>query len=66
MGKYLPLFIENEIDVDVLPELSDADLKELDIPVGSRRRLLKAVEQAADLRAEVMMSVKKMAKTTNS
>ncbi len=62
MGKYLPLFIENEIDVDVLPELTDEDLKELDIPVGSRRRLLKAVSATEDLRAEVSMSVRKMAK----
>ena len=61
MGKYLKLFVDNEIDVDVLPELTEDDLKELDIPVGSRRRLLKAVAETADLRAEVAMSVKKMA-----
>ena len=60
MGKYLELFVENEIDVDVLPELTDADLKELEIPLGSRRRLLKAVEQTEDLRAEVAMAVNTM------
>lgn len=65
MGKYLQLFIDNEIDVDVLPELTDSDLKELNIPVGSRRRLLKAVEEIEDLRAEVASSVKKMAKATS-
>lgn len=53
MGKYLKLFVANEIDVDVLPDLSDDDLKELDIPVGSRKRLLKAVKQADDLHEEV-------------
>lgn len=62
MGKYLQLFIDNEIDVDVLPELTDDDLKELEIPVGSRRRLLKAVEETEDLRAEVSMTVRKLAK----
>lgn len=66
MGKYLSLFVENEIDVDVLPDLSDDDLKELDIPVGSRRRLLKAVAETADLRAEVALSVRKMAKTAGN
>jgi hypothetical protein len=62
MGKYLQLFIDNEIDVDVLPELTDEDLKELEIPVGSRRRLLKAVAETEDLRAEVSMTVRKLAK----
>ena len=60
MGKYLQLFIEHEIDVDVLTELSDDDLKELDIPVGSRKRLLKAVQQTDNLHAEVAMAVNQM------
>ena len=60
MGKYLQLFIEHEIDVDVLPELTDDDLKELDIPLGSRRRLLKAVEETDNLHAEVAMAVSRM------
>ncbi len=67
MGKYLDLFVSNEIDVDVLAELTDDDLKELDIPLGSRRRLLKAVSEADNLRAEVVMAVKTMSgkKVTN-
>ena len=60
MGKYLKLFVENEIDVDVLAELTDDDLKELDIPLGSRRRLLKAVEETDNLHAEVASAVKQM------
>jgi hypothetical protein len=60
MGKYLALFVEHEIDVDVLPELTDDDLKELDIPVGSRRRLLAAVAATDNLRAEVSMAVNQM------
>jgi len=60
MGKYLQLFIDNEIDVDVLAELTDADLKELEIPVGSRKRLLKAVAETDNLHAEVAMAVKAM------
>lgn len=60
MGKYLKLFVEHEIDVDVLAELTDDDLKELDIPLGSRRRLLKAVEETDNLHAEVASAVKQM------
>lgn len=66
MGKYLQLFIDNEIDVDVLPELTDADLKELEIPLGSRRRLLKAVEETDNLHAEVAMAVNRMTGTAKS
>lgn len=64
MGKYLELFVANEIDVDVLTELTDADLKDLEIPVGSRRRLLKAVEETDNLRAEVAMAVTKLSQSS--
>jgi hypothetical protein len=64
MGKYLELFIANEIDVDVLPDLTDDDLKELEMPLGSRRRLLKALSEADNLRAEVAMAVGKMSGST--
>lgn len=66
MGKYLDMFIENEIDVDVLSELTDDDLKELEVPLGSRRRLLKAVAEADNLRAEVVMAVQTMSGSKSS
>ena len=53
MGKYLKLFVANEIDVDVLPDLSDADLEKLEIPASSRKRLLKAIAKTDNLHAEV-------------
>jgi len=58
MGKYLKVFVANEIDVDALPDLSDADLEKLDIPDSSRKRLLKAIAKADDLHAEVAKVVK--------
>ena len=64
MGKYLKLFVENEIDVDVLTELTDDDLKDLDIPLGSRRRLLKAVVEADNLHAEVAMAVSNLSQAS--
>src|SRR5437868_1323921 len=37
----------NDIDLDILPELSDADLEKLGLSLGQRRRLLKAVASLA-------------------
>jgi class 3 adenylate cyclase len=41
--KYEPVFRENEIDADVLPELAELDLEKLGVPLGHRKRLLKAI-----------------------
>lgn len=43
LDQYGPLFRAQEIDLIVLPELRDADLKELGIPLGHRKRLLRAI-----------------------
>ena len=40
---YEPVFRDNAIDADVLPELTDEHLKELGLPLGHRLKLLKAV-----------------------
>lgn len=43
LGRYSALFAANELDLDVLPDLTEQDLKDLDIPLGHRKRLLKAI-----------------------
>jgi len=43
LEQYAPLFRQNEIDYEVLPELSDADLERLGVPIGHRKRLLRAI-----------------------
>jgi class 3 adenylate cyclase/predicted ATPase len=43
LGQYEAAFRENEIDVEVLPDLTDTDLEKLGVPMGHRKRLLKAV-----------------------
>jgi class 3 adenylate cyclase/tetratricopeptide (TPR) repeat protein len=43
LGQHEALFRENEIDGEVLPELTDADLEKIGVPLGHRRRLLKAI-----------------------
>jgi class 3 adenylate cyclase/tetratricopeptide (TPR) repeat protein len=43
LGQYEGRFRENEIEADVLPELTEADLEKLGLPLGPRKRLLKAI-----------------------
>src|ERR1700739_4992217 len=43
LGRYEALFRASEIDADILPELTDGDLKELGMPLGHRKRLLRAI-----------------------
>ena len=42
---YIPVFASEEIDHEVLVELTDADLKEIGIPLGPRKKLLKAIAE---------------------
>ena len=43
-GRYELIFIKNAIDTDVLLELTEADFEKLGIPLGDRKRLIKAIE----------------------
>ena len=43
LGQFAATFAAQQIDYAVLPELTDEDLKELDIPLGPRKKLLKAI-----------------------
>ena len=48
LGHYAELFAENRVDFDVLPDLTDSDLKDLGIPLGDRKRLRKAIDALVD------------------
>ncbi len=52
LAKYSGLFAENEIGLDVLPDLTEVDLKDLGIPLGDRKRLLKSIVSLSDRPAE--------------
>ena len=52
LGKYVDVFAQNEITIEVLPELAEADLKELGLPLGPRKLLLRAISELADKPAE--------------
>jgi len=43
LGQYEPMFRENEIDGEVLPDLTDDELNQFGVPFGHRKRLLKAI-----------------------
>jgi class 3 adenylate cyclase/predicted ATPase len=43
MSEYAERFAEERIEIDVLPELTDQDLERLGIPLGHRRRMLRAI-----------------------
>lgn len=43
LAKYAALFAENEVDLEVLSDLTEQDLKDLAIPLGHRKKLLKAI-----------------------
>ncbi len=43
----LQVFADNRIDFDVLADLTEVDLRELGLPLGDRKRLLKAIESLA-------------------
>src|SRR5246127_4679203 len=46
--RYEPAFVENAIDHDVLLELTEADLEKLGIPLGDRKRLLRAIRVSVE------------------
>ena len=71
LGQYRALFSEQAIDHDVLPDLTDDDLVRLGMPLGHRKKLLKAIddllgrqttEQHAPIRST--LSLKPVASTT--
>ena len=45
MEQLAATFAANDIDIDVLPDLTDEDLRELGLSLGHRRRLLRAIAE---------------------
>jgi len=43
LGQYEGVFRASEIDADILQELTEADLEKLGLPLGHRKRLLRAI-----------------------
>ena len=45
LGEYAERFAENAVDLAVLPELTEQDLKDLGVKLGHRRKLLRAISE---------------------
>jgi class 3 adenylate cyclase len=45
LGEYAQRFAENRIDASVLRDLTDQDLKKIGIPLGHRKKMLRAIAQ---------------------
>jgi predicted ATPase/class 3 adenylate cyclase len=52
LSEYGERFVANAVDVSILDALTDDDLKELGIPLGHRRKILKAIGSGAAPAAE--------------
>jgi predicted ATPase/class 3 adenylate cyclase len=51
LGQYAERFAESYIDADVLRDLTDGDLEKIGIPLGHRKKLLRAIRELADASA---------------
>jgi class 3 adenylate cyclase len=66
LRQYAQRFAENEIDISVLPHLTDQDLKDIGIPLGHRRKILAAIsERTAAAQAAHEPSAASMAPKTS-
>jgi len=43
LGQYEATFRAHDIDVDVLPDVTEADLEKIGLPLGARKRLMRAI-----------------------
>ena len=47
LGQHAATFVENAIDLDVLPDLTDADFERLGVPLGHRKRIIRAISSTS-------------------
>ena len=50
LPQYLELFEQNRLGLDVVSELTEHDLQDLGIPLGDRKRLLKAIQSLGQIK----------------
>jgi class 3 adenylate cyclase/tetratricopeptide (TPR) repeat protein len=56
LGRYADALLAQDIELDILPQLTDADLTAAGLPVGARKRLLQAIDNLADTPMQSMGS----------
>ena len=55
LERYAQAFQNAEVTAEVLPELTEADLRELGLPLGPRKMVLKAIQALADPPTTVLL-----------
>ena len=53
MSEYTERFAENRIDLSVLPDLTEQDLKDLGVLLGDRRKMLRAIRDLGNVSVAV-------------
>jgi SAM domain (Sterile alpha motif) len=53
MSEYSDRFVENRIDLSVLPDLTDQNLKDLGVLLGDRRKLSRAIRDLSNASVDV-------------
>ncbi|MEM7686136.1 MAG: SAM domain-containing protein, partial [Pseudomonadota bacterium] len=48
LSKHDNVFRANSIDLEILPDLAEADLKELGLDLGDRKRMMRALKALAN------------------
>ena len=48
LERYLELFQDNDIDPEILPDLTEADFEKLGVSLGHRKKLMRAIAVLAD------------------
>jgi class 3 adenylate cyclase/predicted ATPase len=56
LGQYVDRFEADDIDLDVMPSMSDPDLEKLGVSMGHRKRLLKAIAELNNVPASPLSS----------
>ena len=59
LGRYADALLAQDIELDILPQLTDADLTAAGLPVGARKRLLQAIEDLRNLSDAAMQSMER-------
>jgi class 3 adenylate cyclase/tetratricopeptide (TPR) repeat protein len=65
LGRYAQRFAENDIDLDVLPELSEEELRQLGVSLGHRKKLLRAIEDLRGRRRPPARASRKAARAAD-
>ena len=53
MSEYVQRFVENRVDLSVLPDLTDQDLEKLGVLLGDRRKMLRAIRDLGNVSVAV-------------